>query len=54
MVDDVTATHCWCTQLPALPAATLAGLNAGDAQGCCLCQGCLQATISATDKPLPD
>lgn len=52
MVDDVTVAHCWCTQLPALPAATLAGLNAGASQGCCLCADCLQATINAIEKPL--
>ena len=52
MVDDVAATRCWCTQLPALPAATLANLNAGATQGCCLCHDCLQATINAIEKPL--
>lgn len=48
MVDDVAAARCWCAQLPA---ATLAGLNAGAAQGCCLCPGCLQASINAIEKP---
>lgn len=52
MVDDVTVARCWCTQLPTLPAATLAGLNAGASQGCCLCPDCLQATINAIEKPL--
>ncbi|WP_081801508.1 cysteine-rich CWC family protein [Herminiimonas sp. CN] len=45
MLDRHDSAPCWCSQLPALPAAAIDAAAGADAR--CLCPACLHAAVAA-------
>ncbi|MDP3844709.1 MAG: cysteine-rich CWC family protein [Oxalobacteraceae bacterium] len=51
MVDGHNQAPCWCSSLPALPAAAIGATSDAGAPSSCLCPACLRATVATLAPP---